>query len=73
MNTSYHAIITRDECDYWTVDFPDLPGCCTFGESYDHALDMAAEALSGWIEVALSNGEPLPTPCYSGGIKISIK
>lgn len=35
-----------------------LPGCHTYGESYDHLMEMVKEAVEGWLEVA--NEKELP-------------
>ena len=31
---------------------PALPGCHTWAESYDELIEMAKEAVEGWLEVA---------------------
>ncbi len=40
------------EGDVWCGSIPALPGCHTWGESYDHLLVMLQEAAQGWLEVA---------------------
>ncbi len=40
------------EGDVWCGSIPALPGCHTWGESYDHLLVMLQEAVQGWLEVA---------------------
>ena len=44
----YPAKITPDE-DGFIVDFPDLPGCLTQGDTIEEAQANAAEALSGYL------------------------
>jgi predicted RNase H-like HicB family nuclease len=29
---------------------PAFPGCYTWGESYEHLLEMLEEAIQGWLE-----------------------
>lgn len=41
-----------DEGGY-TVTFPDLPGCVTEGDTLQEAIDMAADAASGWLLYSL--------------------
>jgi len=41
----------------YSVVFPDLPGCYSYGRDYDEAVKMAHEALSLYAE-----GEVLPSP-----------
>jgi antitoxin HicB len=49
-----------DNC--WLVEFPDLPGCHTYGETRDDALDMAVEALSGYLESIDMRKISIPRP-----------
>jgi antitoxin HicB len=44
------------------IDFPDCPGCQTFVEPRENALSMAREALEGWLELHLEDGEAPPRP-----------
>jgi antitoxin HicB len=39
---------------------PALPGCITWGETIEHAMEMAKEAIEGYIEVLKEEGEPVP-------------
>ncbi len=55
----YVAKLTR-EGKHWLVDFPDCPGCQTFGDSKEEALDMAADALAGWLASVLKHGDVPP-------------
>ena len=55
------AIFHREGDAYW-VEFPDLEGCNTFGDSISATLESAREALSGYCAVLLEQGKTLPTP-----------
>lgn len=47
----YPAMIQWEEEDQvYTVEFPDLPGCLTYGETLEEAQDMAKDALTGYLE-----------------------
>ena len=61
MNRNYPAFILKDE-DSFTVSFPDLPGCLTFGTSIEDAFDHAREALEGHLAAMLDENMPLPEP-----------
>lgn len=61
MNRTYPAFMLRDGSDY-TVSFPDLPGCLTFGSSIEEAFDNAREALEGHLAAMVDAGMPLPDP-----------
>lgn len=57
----YPATLTYDKNGI-SVLFPDFPGCMTCGDSDADALNMAEDALTGWLEIAQEKGQPLPTP-----------
>jgi predicted RNase H-like HicB family nuclease len=40
--------------------FPTLPGCQTWGETYEAAVRNAEEALAVFIETLIANGDPVP-------------
>lgn len=40
---------------------PSLPGCLTFGHTVEEALEMAKEAIEGFIECMIARGEKVPT------------
>lgn len=44
------------------VYFPDLPGCITCGDSFEHAREMAEEALGLHVYGMEKDGDLLPTP-----------
>lgn len=44
----------------YTVTVPTLPGCVTWGESYEHALEMARECIEGFLEALAMAGDPIP-------------
>ena len=57
----YPAVVTREGAVY-LIEFPDCPGCQTFARSEAEIEARALEALGGWLEVGLEDGEALPTP-----------
>lgn len=62
MKLLYPAIFTPfDAGDGFTVEFPDLPGCVTEGDSMIEAIDMAQDAASGWILGELEEGNSFPS------------
>ena len=44
----------------FAVTVPALPGCVTWGNTFDHAVTMAQEAIELWLEAKLEIGEPIP-------------
>lgn len=55
----YPAIFHKEDNSYW-VEFPDLKGCQTFGESVDETVVNAKEALEGYCITVLESGQNLP-------------
>ena len=57
----YPAIFTYDPRGI-AVEFPDLPGCVTCGETAEEAFWMAQDALEGYLSILEEDREPIPTP-----------
>jgi len=57
----YAAKIKKDG-KWWEVSFPDKPNVNTCGESFEHALEMAKEALNGMLDGELEMEIPLTKP-----------
>lgn len=49
-----------DSDDGYAVEFPDLPGCVTGGDTMVEAFDMAVDAASGWVLTELEDGKQPP-------------
>ncbi|PTQ86848.1 type II toxin-antitoxin system HicB family antitoxin [Nitrosomonas ureae] len=62
MNTLFPAIFTPEEPSGFSVQFVDIPGAITEGETIEECLFNAAEALSGVIESYIKNGQEIPRP-----------
>ena len=57
---TYLAVFEVDENPGISVYFPDVPGCISCGDNFDHALQMAKEALALHIFGMEKDGEVLP-------------
>ena len=44
------AVIWQED-NVWCASVPALPGCHTWGESYEQMLEMLVDAVQGWLEV----------------------
>jgi len=53
--------------DSYLVEFPDLQGCHTFGYTLGEAQEMAAEALSGYLESIDLRKMDIPKPSKMTG------
>ena len=58
------AIETGNETTAWGVVVPDLPGCFSAGDTLEEALIQAEDAISGWIEAAIDDGQDIPAPSH---------
>jgi len=56
------AIEPGDENTAYGVHFPDVPGCHSAGDTMDEALRNAKDALEGYLEFCLEEGEEVPAP-----------
>ncbi len=65
MNTmkvlNYRILLKKEPEGGYTVMVPLLPGCVTYGETIEEAIDMAKEAIELYIESLKEHGEIIPT------------
>lgn len=54
-------VIVWQEDNAWCASVPALPGCHTWGESYEHLMEMVKEAIEAWLEVASEQQSPTET------------
>lgn len=57
----YPAIFHQEDNSYW-VEFPDLPGCQSFGDTLSETMAEAQEALAAYVLTLLEQGKPLTQP-----------
>jgi antitoxin HicB len=55
----FSVVVEPDEGRYY-AEIPALPGCHTWGYSYEEAIQNIKEAAELWIEVKREAGEPIP-------------
>ena len=63
----YPAIFHQEDNAYW-VEFPDLPGCQSFGDTLPETMAEAQEALAAYVLTLLEQGKPLAQPSDIGAI-----
>ena len=39
---------------------PAPPGCVTFGKTVEEAIEMSRDAITGYVESLIEDGEPVP-------------
>ena len=42
----------------YTITVPALPGCVTWGATYDEAVEMAQECIEGFLSALVEAGDP---------------
>jgi antitoxin HicB len=59
-NRTYRIVLRKEPEGAYTAFVPSLPGCITWGETVEHALEMVKDAIEGYIAVLKEEGEPVP-------------
>ena len=59
------SILPAEEGGGYLIEFPDLPGCISDGETIDEAIANGEDAILCWIETAKQYGDEIPPPCTS--------
>ena len=44
----------------YSVSVPPLPGCLSYGETFEEANSMIDDAIAGWLAVARDEGFDIP-------------
>ena len=57
---TFNVIFEPAEEGGYIVSVPSLPGCMTQGETFEEAKEMIKDAIGGYVQVMLEDGEPLP-------------
>lgn len=58
----YYAVFDPAQEGGYNVSFPALPGCVTFGKTFEEAKKKAKEALELWLEELRAHREAIPLP-----------
>ena len=56
-----YSLKLEEHEDGYLAYFPALPGCNTWGTTYQEAVDNAREALTGYLETLNDLGKPFPS------------
>ena len=60
MTRTYTFVFDPDPEGGFVVTCPALPGLVTYGATIEEARDMARDAMEGYIEVLIQDGETVP-------------
>lgn len=67
----YPAVFHAEEVGGYSVDFPDLLGCVTEGDTLEEAISMAEDALGIYLYSLKEDGEAYPQPSNPADIELS--
>lgn len=70
---AYPAIFTQEEDGSFSIDFPDLEGCHTCGDSIEDGLEMAEDALALVLYGYEKDGRTIPVPSSPDAFTLSKK
>lgn len=65
MAIEYPFIIRRlsdEDGGGYIIEYPDLPGCKSDGDTKEEAIKNGEDAVQSWLEAAREDGVPIPTP-----------
>lgn len=68
---AYPAIFTPEEDGTYSIDFPDLEGCYTCGDSIEDGLEMAEDALALVLYGYEKDGREIPAPSAPSALTLS--
>ena len=54
--------LSEDDGGGYLVEFPDLPGCMSDGDTVEDAISNAVDAMTAWLEAMREAGRPIPNP-----------
>lgn len=60
VNKTFRIVLRKEPEGVYTALVPSLPGCITYGDSVEHALEMIKEAIEAYVAVLKEEGETVP-------------
>lgn len=58
---NYRILLRKETEGGYTVIVPSLPGCVTYGDTIEEAIEMAKEAIELYLESLKEHDEEIPT------------
>jgi antitoxin HicB len=72
----YIRELVNNEDGTWFARVVEFPGCMTEGDTEQEALSNLEDAMTGWVELHLEDGDPIPEPltveAYSGKFMLRV-
>lgn len=54
--------LSKEEGGGYLIEYPDLPGCMSDGETIDEAIENGRDAVLCWVSAAKESGRTIPKP-----------
>lgn len=54
--------LSEDDGGGYCIEYPDLPGCMSDGDTIEEAIENGKDAVQAWIETATEMGRKIPKP-----------
>ena len=70
---TYRIHLTPEPEGGFTVTVPALQGCVSWGKDYEHALQMAHEAIELYLASLADDGLPIPEDTLSADAFVQIQ
>lgn len=70
---TYRIHLTLEPEGGFTVTVPALQGCVTWGRDYEHAIEMAHEAIELYLSSLADDGLPIPEDTLSADAFVQIQ
>ncbi len=58
---NFRTMLRKEPEGGYTAYVPSLPGCVTYGDTIDEAVDMVREAVEIYIESLIEHNETVPS------------
>jgi len=71
----YTVVLRPDEDGRLCVEVPALPGCFTYGDTYEEAVSNAREAIACYLASLRKDGEEIPTehgPAVTTTVEVTV-
>ena len=56
------SVLPETEGSGYLIEYPDLPGCVSDGETIQEAIENGKDAVRSWTEIAKARGDEIPVP-----------
>jgi len=54
--------LSKEEGGGFLIEYPDLPGCMSDGETFEEAIENGKDAMRVWMEAAKEMNRAIPSP-----------